>query len=82
MAKTFQLTVAKVGQNIFEGEVISASLPGASGKFEILSEHEPLITPLVKGEMRITAADQSTLSVEITEGGIAEVSNNQATILL
>ena len=29
--KTFHLTVAKVGENLFEGEAISATLPGERG---------------------------------------------------
>lgn len=80
--KTFHLTVAKVGENLFDGEAVSASLPGTEGTFQILAEHEAFVSELQSGEMHITAADDSLHRFDIPQGGIAEVSNNQATILL
>ena len=80
--KTFHLTVAKVGENLFEGEAISATLPGSEGVFQILAEHEPFVSELKQGEVRIKGADDQLHHFEVPEGGIAEVSHNQATILL
>ncbi|MFI5260735.1 MAG: FoF1 ATP synthase subunit delta/epsilon [Candidatus Paceibacteria bacterium] len=82
MAKSFHLTVARVGENLFDGEAISATLPGVDGVFQILAEHEAFVSELAKGEMRVHAADDQTYHFEIPKGGIAEVSRNQATILL
>lgn len=82
MAKTFHLTVAKVGENLFDGEAISATLPGSEGVFQILAGHEAFVSELKGGEMHITAADDKKYRFEIPTGGIAEVSRNQATILL
>lgn len=81
MAKTFHLTVAKVGQNLFEGEALSAVLPGSDGDFTVLADHESFVTPLRAGHARIKAADGTESTIEI-EGGVAEVSSNQATVLL
>ena len=80
--KTFHLTVAKVGENLFDGEAISASLPGSEGVFQILAEHEAFVSELKNGEMHIKTADDKTHHFTISKGGIAEVSRNQATILL
>ncbi len=82
MAKTFHLTVAKVGENLFDGEAISATLPGDEGVFQILAEHEAFVSELTSGDMHIKAADDQMYHFEIPTGGIAEVSRNQATILL
>jgi F-type H+-transporting ATPase subunit epsilon len=82
MAKTFHLTVARVGENLFDGEVISASLPGSEGVFQILAEHEAFVSELKKGELHIKTAEEQLQHFDIPEGGIAEVSRNQATILL
>ena len=82
MAKTFHLTVARVGENLFDGEAVSATLPGKDGVFQILAEHEPFVSELVPGEMRVKAADEQAYHFELPKGGIAEVSRNQATILL
>jgi len=82
MAKTFHLTVAKVGENLFNGEAISVTLPGMEGVFTVLAHHEAFVSPLKEGQIRIEAADGERLAIELTGTGIAEVSANQATVLL
>jgi F-type H+-transporting ATPase subunit epsilon len=81
MARTFHLTIAKVGENLFDGEAVSVVLPGEDGVFEVLALHEALVSPLRQGEIRVTAADGGEHRYELS-GGIAEISGNQATILL
>lgn len=80
--KTFYLTIARVGENLFEGEAISIELPGTDGVFTVLSHHEPLVSTLVSGKARVVASDGTTHSFDISMGGIAEISGNQATVLL
>lgn len=82
MAKTFHLTVARVGENLFDGEAISVTMPGSDGVFQILASHEAFVSELVPGEVRVVAADEQIQRFEIPKGGIAEVSRNQATVLL
>ncbi len=82
MANTFHLTVARVGENIFDGEAKSVVLPGEEGVFTVMAHHEAFVTPLKAGQAKITDANGTTHQVEIPEGGIAEVSHNQATIIL
>jgi len=80
--RTFHLTVAKVGENLFDGEALSATLPGKEGVFHILAGHEALVSELASGDMRVVAADGQNYRFEIPSGSVAEVSHNQATILL
>jgi F-type H+-transporting ATPase subunit epsilon len=80
--KSFHLTVAKVGENLFEGDVISATLPGTEGVFQLLAGHEAFVSELKTGDLHIKTADDQSLHFPISEGGVAEVSHNQATILL
>lgn len=82
MAKTFHLTVARIGENIFDDEAISVTLPGAEGVFTVLAGHESFVTDLKEGEAHIEAADGKKYHVEIHPHGIAEVSGGQATVLL
>ncbi|MDB5244760.1 MAG: atpC [Parcubacteria group bacterium] len=82
MAKTFHLTVAKIGENLFDGEATSVTLPGSEGRFQVLASHEAMVSSLVKGTISITGADDAKQEIEIEDGGVAEISNNQATILL
>ncbi len=79
---TFHLTIAKVGERLFDGEAQSVTLPGTEGVFTVLARHEPLIAELKKGQAKIKAADGQTITVMVERHGVAEVSNNQATVLL
>ncbi len=81
MTKTFHLTIAKVGENLFDGEALSVSLPGRDGVFQVLAEHEAFVSPLKEGKIEIKSAEGEIKTVAITSG-IAEVSHNQTTVLL
>ncbi len=81
MAKSFHLTVARVGENLFDGEALSATVPGVDGVFTVLAGHEAFVSQLKAGDVRVEAADGTKHHFEITHG-IAEVSGNQATVLL
>jgi len=81
MSKTFKLTIAKVGDNLFDGEALSVSLPGTDGDFTVLAEHEAFVTPLRAGVAKVKSAAGEEQSFEI-ESGVAEISNNQVTVLL
>jgi F-type H+-transporting ATPase subunit epsilon len=79
---TFHLTIAQVGQNLFDGEAISVTLPGESGMFTVMAHHEPLVSPLKVGKAIIKTADGASQELELTIPGIAEISSNQATVIL
>lgn len=49
--------------------------------FTVLAQHEALVSELKKGSALIKTADGERKTIEV-DGGVAEVSNNQATILL
>jgi len=80
--RTFHLTIAKVGENLFDGEAVSVALLGEDGAFEVLAGHEALIAPLAAGRVRVEAASGKHHHFEVPSGGIVEVSGDQATILL
>lgn len=82
MATSFHLTIARVGENLFDGEAVSVTLPGTEGVFQVLAAHEPLVSRLNAGEVHVVDEDGEKFHFDIEEGGIAEVSGNEATILL
>lgn len=82
MAKTFHLTIARVGENLFDGEAVSVRLPGVEGQFTVLANHEAFVSELKTGEAQVEAADGQSYHFELPKGGVAEISSNQATILL
>ena len=80
--KSFHLTIARVGENVFDGEATSVTLPGTEGMFTVLADHAPLVTTLKEGEAKVLAADGEHHHIPVPSGGIAEISKNQATIIL
>ena len=82
MAKTFHLTIARIGENLFDGQAKSVTVPGEEGVLTVLAEHEAFVSPLKPGIIRIESAEGEKIELQIEEEGIVEVSNNQATVLL
>lgn len=80
MAKLLKLTISKVDAPVFDGEVISAQLPGIDGDMTILADHQPLITPLRSGTIVVRTEDHD--ETFIVESGTVEISHNHATILI
>lgn len=82
MAKSFHLTIARVGENLFSGEAHSVTLPGIDGVFTVMAGHEAFVSQLREGEVKIESAAGEKHSVQIPHGGVAEISGNQATVIL
>jgi len=79
-ANTFKLKVSKVDRLLFAGEAISINLPGTEGEFTVLSNHEPLISMLKQGTIRIETQEKHR-EFDV-KSGICEVHNNSVTILI
>ena len=82
MVKSFHLTISRIGENLYDGEAVSATLPGAEGIFTVLADHEAFVSSLAEGEMRFTDTEGKKHTLPVPATGIAEVSQNQATVLL
>lgn len=80
MAKTFHLIVTSVDGAKFDGDVVSATIPGSSGEMTILADHEPLVSTLRKG--KIIARSVSGSQEFKIEKGVMECSGKVVTILL
>lgn len=77
----FHLIIAKVNEQLYNGEAKSITLPGSGGYFTVLAKHEPLVTTLKRGEAQIESAD-GTIEKFTVHSGLVEVSNNRAIVLL
>lgn len=77
-----KLVIAKVDENVFDGDAVSVTVPGSQGEMTVLGHHEPLITTLKAGTIIIRQlADVEPLQIPI-QGGMLEVRSDGATILL
>jgi F-type H+-transporting ATPase subunit epsilon len=65
---------------VFKGEVLSLSVPGTCGGFQILYNHAPLFSSLEIGEVRMTAADGAEIVYAVT-GGFVEIRLNRVVLL-
>lgn len=81
MRKLLKLTVARVNETVFDGEVVSVTLPGAGGEMTLMAEHAPLVSPLKEGVMVIRFGDGMEQKFDLKSGTL-EVSANHATVLI
>lgn len=79
--KLFKLTITRVDQPVFTGEVISVLLPAVDGPMQLLANHQALISPLKKGVIKIEKEGGVIENIEINNGTL-EVSYNHATVLI
>ena len=79
--KLLKLTIARVDGPVFDGEVLSVTVPGASGEMTLLPQHTALISPLQKGTIsyRSVTGEETTLAIV---SGTVDISHNHATILI
>lgn len=79
--KLLNLTISRVDMPVFDGEVLSVTVPGTAGEMTLLANHVPIISPLKAGTILIKRNDGEEESISI-ESGTLEMSNNHATILV
>lgn len=80
MDNSFTLEIVKTEKRIFKGEVISLSLYSTQGSLTILANHAPLVTELIKGNIRFRLPDGDEKDLPI-KGGFLEVLDNSVIIL-
>lgn len=73
------LEIVTPDQKVFEGEISSATFPGSNGTFQVLKNHAPLVSSLVRGRVKYKS-NEGDKEVTVT-GGIVEVLNNNITLL-
>jgi F-type H+-transporting ATPase subunit epsilon len=53
-----ELNVITPTNKIFDGEVVSVSLPGQAGIFQVLNNHSSIISSLISGEIIVELAEK------------------------
>jgi F-type H+-transporting ATPase subunit epsilon len=65
---------------VFQGEIVSVTVPGVKGRFQVLKNHAPLVSIFEIGMIEVAAPDKNS-SYYATGGGTIEVLNNKVLIL-
>jgi F-type H+-transporting ATPase subunit epsilon len=76
----FPMEVITPNGILFSGEVVSCTMPGIRGKFQILNNHADLLVLLDVGEIKIRFIDKERSMA--TSGGMVEVKTNKTNIIL
>ncbi|MDO8552688.1 MAG: hypothetical protein Q7S01_04135 [bacterium] len=79
--KTFHLIISSVGETHFDGEAVSATVPGSEGELTVLAHHEPFVTALRTGSIVVRLPGGETKKFP-NSNGILEFSGNKAVVLL
>lgn len=74
------ISIISPDEEIFSGEGEGIQLPGAEGRFEIKTNHAPLISTLSDGQILVrTPKGEKTFEAV---GGVVEVLNNKVIVLV
>lgn len=76
MANPYHITITTVGKEIFNGSVEMTMLPGETGVFGVLKDHENTFAYLKRGDMTLISGEENTV-FRISEG-IALIDRNEA----
>jgi len=75
-----RVVIAKVDENLFDGEAASLTVPAADGEMTVLPEHMPVVTTLKAGTI-VVRAPEGEKQFKI-ESGVLEVRRDGATVIL
>jgi F-type H+-transporting ATPase subunit epsilon len=75
-----KLEIITPDKKVYSGQVKLVQLPGITGLFEILNNHAPIISTLVKGKIKVEEESGQVLYFEV-DGGVVENKDNKIIIL-
>ena len=64
---------------VYDGEILRVRVPGASGSFEILENHAPIISALDSGMVEYVNLSNVVESITVS-GGFVEVQKNEVSL--
>lgn len=73
------LDIITPDKKVYSGEVSSVSVPGSTGRFEMLKNHAAVISSLLNGKVKIK--DKEGIKTFDVKGGIVENLKNKIVIL-
>ena len=80
MAKSFKVMIVTPDKTAYEGDVVSATIPGLAGYLGIWANHAPLVAAVVPGVVTLRIDDAGSEQRLAVGGGFVEVSDTFARI--
>lgn len=78
--KELNLEIVTPSKTAYNGNILSLSVPGSAGAFQVLYNHAPIISSLEIGVIKIIESNNNEI-IFATSGGTIEVLNNRILIL-
>lgn len=75
------LEIISPEKTLFSDEITSVKLPGAVGYFELLKNHAPIVSTLVRGQVKVVTST-GAISLFDIESGVAEAHANKVSVLV
>lgn len=75
------LEIITPDKKYFDGEIVSVTVPGTVGSFEVLNNHAPIISTLDHGKIVIHTSANAKSQIFFIKGGVIEVLNNKVMLL-
>jgi len=79
--KQVPLLICSIDRELFAGEVSWISAPSADGRIQVFAGHQPLISQLVAGDLRLKAGEEKEQTLPIA-GGVLEITPHRLVALV
>ena len=81
--KHVQISVISPDKVLYQGNVLSVTLPGNQGQFTVLPDHVNIVSLLDPGYLVIRTNSETEKDISyIVDGGFVEVSRNKVNVLI
>lgn len=79
--RTFRVIITTVSEKLFDGEALHVAVPSVEGELTILHGHEPLVTLLQRGVIRVQMSKETEETFPV-EKGVLETTGQEVTVLV
>ena len=81
MAKSFKVMIVTPDKTAFEGDAVSATIPGVAGYLGIWANHAPLVGAVAPGMVTLRLDDAGNTKFLSVSSGFVEVSDNVVNLM-
>ena len=81
MAKSFKVIIVTPDKTAFEGDAVSATIPGMAGYLGVWANHAPLVSAVVPGMVTLRIDDAGNTKFLAVGTGFVEISDNVVNLM-
>jgi F-type H+-transporting ATPase subunit epsilon len=82
MARSFKVVIVTPDRTAFEGEAVSATIPGVAGYLGVWANHAPLVAAVAPGLVTLRLDDGGNEQRLAVGGGFVEISDNVVNLMI